>query len=124
MLEVRDSPREGRGLFATRRIKPDRLLMCAPVLLIHPDERDSLEETIIGEYVYEWYEDGTVALPMGVSSFCNHDPEPNAYLYLVPDELEVELWSIRPIDKDEEITVDYRAAGDGDDPLWFEVRRG
>jgi uncharacterized protein len=121
VLEVRQSPLGGRGLFATRRIRADVLLMSAPVLLIGPDERGPLEETVVDSYVYEWDDDGTAALVLGVSSMCNHASDPNAYLWLVPDQQTAELWSLRPIVAGEEVTVSYRASGDPDAPLWFDV---
>lgn len=123
MLEVRSSPRGGRGLFATEPLEDDVLLMSAPLLLIPADQREGLQHTVVDDYVYEWDEDGTAALVLGVSSMCNHDPLPNAYLWLFPDRLTAELWSIRAIAADEEVTVSYRAAGD-DEPLWFEFRDG
>ena len=121
MLEVRASELGGRGLFATEAIAADVLLMSAPVLLIPPGERAALEETIVDHYVYEWDDDGTAALVLGVSSMCNHASDPNAYLWLVPDDLRAELWSTRRIAVDEEVTVSYRASGDPDAPLWFDV---
>jgi hypothetical protein len=60
------------------------------------------------------------ALVLGVSSMCNHAHEPNAYLWLFPDQLTAELWSIRAIGAGEEVTVSYRAEGDHE-PLWFDV---
>jgi len=119
-FEVRESPGRGRGLFATARIRDDTLLMTAPVLVIPAEQRDALGDTIVAEYVYEWDDAGAAGLVLGVSSMCNHDPEPNAHLWLVPDEEMAELWSIRPIAAGEEITVSYRASGDVDDPLWFD----
>jgi uncharacterized protein len=121
VLEVRPSPRGGRGLFATEPIAADVLLMDAPVLLVAPEERSALEETILDHYVYEWDEDGTVALVLGVSSMCNHASTPNAYLWLVEDDLRAELWSTAEIAPGDEVTVSYRASGDPDAPLWFEV---
>jgi hypothetical protein len=58
---------------------------------------------------------------LGVSSMCNHASDPNAYLWLVPDQQTAELWSLRPIVAGEEVTVSYRASGDPDAPLWFDV---
>jgi uncharacterized protein len=121
LLEVRESPRGGRGLFATEAIRADVLLMSAPVLLIAPDERGSIEDTIVDHYIYEWDDDGTAALVLGVSSMCNHASDPNAYLWLVPEHRSAELWSTRAIAADEEVTVSYRASGDPDAPLWFDV---
>ncbi len=120
MYEVRPSPRGGRGLFATKRIRRDALLMDAPLLLIPGEQRAGLQATIVDDYVYEWDPDGTAALVLGVSSMCNHSEQPNAYLWLVPDTESAELWSLRPITKDEEITVSYRAEGENT-PLWFDV---
>lgn len=118
MLEVRPSPLGGRGLFATEPITADQQLMLAPLLLVPGEQRDALQATVVDDYVYEWDEHGTAALVLGVSSMCNHDPDPNAYLWLLTDELAAELRSLRPIAVDEEITVSYRAEGE-DTPLWF-----
>ncbi|MFA9428660.1 SET domain-containing protein [Egicoccus sp. AB-alg2] len=119
LYEVRESPVAGRGLFATRRIAADTLLMQAPVLVVPAEQRAALQQTIVDDYVYEWNDDGSAGLVLGVSSMCNHSPDPNAYLWLVPDTESAELWSLRPIAKNEEITVSYRADGGGE--LWFEV---
>lgn len=125
MYEVRPSAREGRGLFATAPIRSETLLMEAPLLLIPSSERTALQATIVDDYVYEWDEHGTAALVLGVSSMCNHDDDPNAFLWLVPDRLTAQLFALREIAEDEEITVSYRAAeGSGDAPLWFDVRPG
>jgi uncharacterized protein len=125
MYEVRASAREGRGLFATERIRADTLLMEAPLLLIPASERTDLQATIVDDYVYEWDEDGTAALVLGVSSMCNHDDDPNAFLWLVPDRLTAQLFALRDIAEGEEITVSYRAEeGSEDAPLWFDVRAG
>lgn len=125
MFEVRRSARHGRGLFATEPIPRDTVLMQAPVLLIAADQRDALQGTIVDDYVYEWDDDGTAALVLGVSSICNHADDPNAYLWLVPDGPSAELVTIARIDEGEEITVSYRAeAGPETGPLWFDVRDG
>lgn len=123
MFEVRPSPVAGRGLFATEPIDADTLLMDAPVLLIPGDQRTALQETLVDDYVYEWDEDGTAALVLGVSSMCNHAEQPNAFLWLVTDGPRAQLYATEPIAAGEEITVSYRAEeGTEADPLWFEVR--
>ncbi len=125
MYEVRASEREGRGLFATAPIASETLLMEAPLLLIPASERAALQSTIVDDYVYEWDEHGTAALVLGVSSMCNHDDDPNAFLWLVPDRLTAQLFALRDIFEGEEITVSYRAEeGSEDAPLWFDVRPG
>lgn len=125
MFEVRSSARHGRGLFATEPIPRDTLLMHAPVLLISAEQREALQATIVDDYVYEWDDDGTAALVLGVSSMCNHAEDPNAYLWLVPEGPSAELVALVDIAPGEEITVSYRAeAGPETGPLWFTVRDG
>jgi uncharacterized protein len=120
MLEVGPSPRGGRGVFATEAIDADVLLMRAAILLVPAEQRAHLQTTVVDDYVYEWDGEGTAALVLGISSMCNHDPDPNAFLWLVTDDVTAELWSTRPIAVGEEITVSYRAEGE-DTPLWFDV---
>jgi SET domain-containing protein len=122
LFEVRQSPVAGRGLFATRKIAADTLLMEAPVLVVPGAQRDALRETLVDDYVYEWDDAGAAGLVLGVSSMCNHSNDPNAYLWLVPDTESAELWTIKPIKKNEEITVSYRAEGGGE--LWFDIIDG
>lgn len=123
MYEVRESLRHGRGLFATEPIVRDSLVLEAPILLIHGDERASLQATIVDDYVYEWDEDGTAALVLGHSSMCNHADAPNAFLWLIPDGPKAQLFALTDIAAGEEITVSYRADEAGQDaPLWFDAR--
>lgn len=119
-LEVAASPLGGRGLLATRRIPAETRLMTAPLLIVPADQRDDLARTLVDDYVYEWDDDGAAALVLGISSMCNHATEPNAYLWLYPEDLSAELWSTRTIRAGEEVTVSYRADGRAD-PLWFET---
>lgn len=124
-VEVRTSAVEGRGLFATETIAADTLVMEAPLLLIPAQQRVALQSTLVDDYVYEWDEHGTAALVLGVSSMCNHADDPNAFLWLVPDGLVAQLFTLRDVAAGEEITVSYRSEeGSEDAPLWFEVRDG
>ena len=124
-VQVATSAVAGRGLFATEPIAADTLVMEAPLLLIPAEQRAALQATLVDDYVYEWDETGTAALVLGVSSMCNHDDDPNAFLWLVPDGLIAQLFALRDIEAGEEITVSYRAEeGSEDAPLWFEVHRG
>ena len=118
LLEVGPSAFGGRAVFATRRIRADTLLMQAPLLLVPAVQRDHLAATLVDDYVYEWDEDGTAALVLGISSICNHHDEPNAFLWLLPETSTAELWSTEPIRAGAEVTVSYRADGRAD-PLWF-----
>ncbi|MCC5950235.1 MAG: SET domain-containing protein-lysine N-methyltransferase [Nitriliruptoraceae bacterium] len=123
LLEVGPAPfGPGRAVYATRTIPADTLLMDAPLLLVPAAQRDDLTRTVVDDYVYEWDEDGTAALVLGISSICNHADEPNAFLWLYPEDTSAQLWTTSRIRAGEEVTVSYRADG-RPDPLWFEDAR-
>ncbi len=91
---VQSSPVHGKGLFAARVIGNDRLI---GIFEAEPARRD-------GTYVL-WLidDDGTQQGWRGTNElrFLNHSKRANAALY------ERELWSLRRIEKGEEIFIDY-----------------
>jgi uncharacterized protein len=107
-IEVGSSPVQGRGLFATRTIKPGTCVEVSPVLLIPPEQVDPVDETVFSKYVFDW--DGSShALVLGKASMCNHDPEPNTELYLGEDETGpyAELVVIHRLKSGDELFIDY-----------------
>lgn len=107
-IRVGYSPIEGRGLFATRNLRPGTVVEVAPVLLIPPEEVDTLDETVVRWYVFDW--DGeSHAVVLGKASMCNHDEDANAELVL--DEAEqgpvAELTVSRAVRRGEELLLDY-----------------
>lgn len=123
LLEIGPAPfGGGRAVYARREVPADTLLMDAPLLIVPSGQRAALGETVVDDYVYEWDEDGTAALVLGISSICNHANDPNAFLWLYPEDTSAQLWTTRAIRAGEEVTVSYRADG-RDDPLWFDDAR-
>ena len=89
---VARSPIHGRGLFAARRIPKDTMILEVEGV---PTRREG---------AYTLWVDGKDGLRVTNDvRFVNHARPSNAALYAD------ELWSIRAIEKDEEITHDYGA---------------
>lgn len=106
MIEVRESPLHGRGLFATQFIPKDTVLGWLKTVPAGDHELD-------GPYIL-WV-DGIK--PMRVTCdmrYINHSPEPNAAYF---DDLSV--MALRDIQPGEEVVHDY--AGDGASADDFEV---
>lgn len=121
MFEIRPSGLHGRGLFATRHIAGGELVSTAAAVLVDNDTRLLLEGGTLAGMFVEWDGDGTGALPLGPLAFVNHDDMPNCELAVLDDEVlgpAVQLWSVSPVDPDEELTIDY-LAGDPERTLWF-----
>lgn len=107
---VRPSPVHGRGVFATRKIQVDEVVHVAPVLLFSDEEYESLAETLLVDYVFEWHEGG-VALALGVGGLFNHDPNANLRYELCDDDDPAKPAHVyvaeRVIKKGEELCINY-----------------
>ena len=101
-FEVRESSVHGRGVFARKSRDAGQTLWTDPVLLVPVDEL----EGVVSWYVVEW-DDEHSALPLGRTSFLNHDQKPNAMLLCDLDELELSVIATRPIDEGDEVFIDY-----------------
>ncbi len=129
LVEVRRDPRKGfggRGVFARRFISEGTVIERVPV--IHVPRSQVFDETNVPRldcriswYVYDWGEhEGQehVAVALGYGSIYNHSYRPNAiYRLQAPDA--IEFVAIRPIETNEEITINYNGTPDDNDPVEF-----
>jgi len=122
-LAVRMTEARGRGVFAAAPIAEGTLIERCAVIVVPPEEVETLNRTRLGNYHYQW--GGTrdaSAIALGFGSLYNHAHDPNAlYVRRFDDEV-IEFVSLRAIAEGEEITVSYNGAIGDDRPVWFEVR--
>lgn len=105
-VAVAPSPVHGRGLFAVRDLEVDEHVAECPVLRLDEVEGDALAGHRLASYLVAW-DEHDVAVPLGVLSFVNHDPAPNAELVVDHDAETVSLRVTAPIAAGDELTVDY-----------------
>ena len=82
-LTIKKSAIDGLGLFATNDIKPNKSIGIT--------------------HIYRW--EGVVRTPLG--GFINHSNEPNCVLVRKDKSSESRLMTIKPILKEEELTLKY-----------------
>jgi hypothetical protein len=116
MLYVGDSAVGGRGVFTDEPLPAARWLVTCPVLVVPEADWEPLSRTVVGEYLFDWDEDGATGLVLGEISLVNHSATPNARVLLDLDDCTAELWTIAPVAAGSELTVRYRA----DEELWFD----
>ena len=126
-LAVRDFGIRGRGIVALEDLEPGRLVERSPVLIIPSEERSVVDKTVIFTYVFMWElhtteEDlyrhqGRSAIALGYTSLLSHSYEPNCIFVRHIDELMIDVFAKRPIQKGEELTIDYQMT------LWFDPVR-
>ena len=115
---------KGRGVFASRKIFAGELVEACPVVVFTPRLNQIPKE--LKRVVFDWgyLTKGKLAacLALGWGSMYNHANPANLKYIAVADELALHFVSVRDIELDEELTVNYNRTG-GDvsstDDLWF-----
>ena len=112
-LKVSNSTLHGHGCFTTKAIAADEAVATARLLLFPPEETRLLRRTRMKSYLFFVRDDPadednfTSALAMGPMSFCNHGNDPNCDFLLDEARAEITLIARRPLQANEEITIDY-----------------
>ena len=129
LLEVKIIPppsKKGKGVFAKKDIKSETLVIIGQVLLLSNQEYESLQDTILWNYVFEWDDpkyngENPAAIPLSVGQFINHSYQPNLRYEYDYENLTIKYYAIRNIIESEELTVNYNGIIDDKSPVWFEV---
>lgn len=123
-VEVRNTPKMGKGCFALEDIEKNTLIESAPVILIHNDTFRNLNEYNGGvhklsEYPFSWGRDGMCALALGYGGIYNHSHDPNVVWRPSYEYESIQYTTSRDIRRGEEIFIRYLPLNRLDS-LWFE----
>jgi uncharacterized protein len=121
-ISVKDSPGKGRGVFSQQNFKRGEVIETCPVIVLPPEEIDSLELTQLYNYYFAWGPDSKdAAIALGYGSLYNHSYSPNARYYKDFENSLLRYICIRDIQKDEEITINYNCDPEDKTPVWFDL---
>jgi SET domain-containing protein len=118
-LIVRKNKR-GRGLYAGRAFRK-RELVIENHVLIFPNKGAS-PRSVIHKYTFEWVDDETSALALGLGSLINHSYDPNVIYLFRWREKTIRFVSLRDIRKGEEILMNYNHDPDDKSRVGFKVK--
>jgi len=111
MFETRNSRLEGRGAFATEKIKKGTTIIEYIGRKVTKEESEKILETesqVQKHYIFELNDkydiDGNT--DDNVAKYINHSCDPNCEIDIVDDHIYIK--SIKPIKKGEELTYDYK----------------
>lgn len=116
---VKVSKISGRGVFATKDIRKGEKFLVNPLLITKKKDTNSLFQTDLSNYWYEWGRK-TFAIAMGHGSFFNHSSSANAEYELDESKKEICFTAVRSIKKGEEIFINYNGDPSCKDKVWFE----
>lgn len=115
-IEVRKVRGMGRGVFATKRFKPDDIIEECHVILF--DQPQNAKHNPTQAYSFRWNKK-QVAIALGNGSLYNHSYEPNACVVQDTRGLKMVFMALREIKPGEQILINYNGKTDCKDPLWF-----
>ena len=120
LIEVRDSPLHGLGVFALRDIpRGTRIIEYLGERITHAEADRRYEHKQAGDsHTFLFIADGATVIDAGVDGnearFVNHACEPNCESVI--EDRRVFIDAIRAIEPGEELTYDYQIQREADDP--------
>lgn len=117
-IEVSETKKTGRGVFATENIKKGEVIEVAPILILQFEDFIDTRWNLLFEY-YFWM-DNEVILALGYGSLYNHSKYNNALYKFDLKKRAITFSAKKDIKKGEEIYFDYKGEGKTKTPLWFE----
>ncbi|HMO32044.1 MAG TPA: SET domain-containing protein [Lacibacter sp.] len=119
-LYIEQSPERGRGVFTAEAIPADTVVETAPVIVMSPEERVLLDQTLLHDYIFEWgFDNRGCAVALGWISLYNHSATANCEYFMDFEEESMFIKTVRPVEPGEELFVNYNGSFDNGDPVWF-----
>jgi uncharacterized protein len=121
-LYIDDIPQKGRGVRTLRPFSEGEIIEICPVLVLPPQDRAHIKDTLLFHYYFEWGDDESQsAIALGYGSMYNHSPNANAHYDMDFEAQTLTIFCVRPIKTTEEITINYNGEIDNQDKVWFEM---
>ncbi len=115
---------KGRGVFAGVQINKNTLIETCPVIVISSGAEINLVAcTSLLNYAFRWNnETEAIIVPLGFGSLYNHSSNHNARYIMNIENETLDIIALKPIESNEEITINYMAHSDKDATSWFNDR--
>jgi SET domain-containing protein len=112
----------GLGVFTTTAFEVGTIVEISPVLILTKEERKIVEATKLYNYIFAWGTDETAAaVGLGYISMYNHSYDSNCEYEMDYDALTMCIITVKPIEKGEELLINYNGDADDATPVWFDV---
>ena len=121
-LTIGPSENRGRGVFTTEDIAGDTIIEISPVLVLSPEERAIVEQTLLFDYIFEWGDEMKGAcVALGYVSVYNHSYAANCIYEMDFEHELIQIRTVKPVKAGDELFINYNADPDDTKPIWFEA---
>jgi uncharacterized protein len=120
---VAGTKKMGRGVFTKETIKAGTLIELAPVVVMSPQDRLLLDQTLLHDYIFEWgKEKDQCAMALGLVSVYNHSYQANCDYGMYYKKQSISIISVRDIKAGEELFINYNGSWNDEKKVWFETK--
>ena len=113
---------KGRGVFSRERIPSGTIIEIAPVIVMEKTDRQYLDKTLLHDYIFEWgQEKDKCCMALGYIPIYNHSYKSNCEYFMNFEEETIQIKTIKIIESEEELTINYNGDWNDNKKVWFDV---
>ncbi|MBS1749902.1 MAG: SET domain-containing protein-lysine N-methyltransferase [Bacteroidetes bacterium] len=114
---------KGRGVFTRKKIKPNTIIEIAPVVVMSGKEKELLDQTLLHDYIFIWGKNNDqCCMALGYISIYNHSYQANCEYFMDYGNQTICIKTVRTVEPDEELTINYNGNWNDKKPVWFDVK--
>ena len=114
---------KGRGVFTRQKIDADVVIEESPVIVMSAEDRIHLDKTLLYDYIFEWgVNKNQCCMALGFVPLYNHNYESNCEYFMNYDEEIIQIKTMKPIKKGEELTINYNGNWNDNKKVWFDAQ--
>ena len=122
-LYIDDSSEKGRGVFTNEPIAANTVIEISPVIVMSPEERKLLDQTLLHDYIFEWGPDSQqCCMALGYVAVYNHSYRSNCEYEMDFKNSVITVRTIRKIEAGEELFINYNGDWNNSKKIWFDVK--
>jgi SET domain-containing protein len=121
-LTIVDTPKMGRGVFSSEKIKAGTIIEISPVIVMNAEERVLLDQTSLHDYIFVWGAAlNQCCMALGYVSVYNHAHMSNCEYEMDYATASITIKAMRDIAAGEELFINYNGNWNDPSPVWFEL---
>lgn len=114
--------KKGKAVFTNEDILTDVIIEVSPVIVMKKEDRSHLDKTLLHDYIFEWGElKDKCCMALGFIPIYNHSYYSNCEYFMDFEEETIFVKTVRPIQKGEELTINYNGDWNDQAKVWFET---
>jgi SET domain-containing protein len=124
-LYIKKTEKKGRAVFTRERIPANTIIEESPVIVMKAEDREHLDKTLLHDYIFEWGpQNERCCMALGYIPIYNHSYTSNCEYFMDFEDETIQVKTIRAVEKEEELTINYNGDWNNNKKIWFDVVNG